>query len=80
MRLIEVIVRVYFIYYRYLKLGAKYKKVRDIRLKIDKLSDIVLDCEKNEDYYAFFRYSTVKWFYMSVYCLLVPIKAFKKRK
>ena len=58
------------------------KKIREIRLSIDALKDITLDCEKNEDYYSFFKYSTLKWFLMSIYMKLTnsKSKAFKKKE
>ena len=82
MRILELLLFVYLMHFKYLKRGTALKKIRSIRLNIDKLKDITMDCEKNEDYYSFFKYSTLKWFLMSVYMKLTDSKskAFKKKE
>ena len=69
-RILDVLLFVYMTYFKHLKKGTTLKKIRSLRLNIDKLKDIVIDCETNADYYSFFKYSAIKWFLMSVYMKL----------
>lgn len=75
MRILESMFLIYLMYFKYLKRGTMLKKIRHIRLNIDKLKDITMDCEKNEDYYSFFKYNVLKWFLMSVYMKLTESKS-----